>query len=64
MSKLIIASFFDYFSTRQHMERRLLFYINKRNRLDRLFQAGTRAEKLPVNTVNLINQDNSQPQPN
>jgi hypothetical protein len=37
MSKLIIASFCDYFSTRQRMERRLLFYASQRNRLDQIF---------------------------
>jgi hypothetical protein len=37
MSKLIIASFCDYFSTRQRTERRLLFYASQRNRLDRIF---------------------------
>ena len=37
ISKLFIASVYGYFSTRQRMERKLLFYINKHNRLNQLF---------------------------
>jgi hypothetical protein len=37
LAKLIVASFCDYFSTRQRLERRLLFYTGNRNRLNRLF---------------------------
>jgi hypothetical protein len=36
--RLILTSFFDYFSTKQCMERRLLFYTGQQNRLERLFQ--------------------------
>jgi hypothetical protein len=38
MGKLIFAALCDYFSTRQRMERKLLFYIEKNNRLKQLFQ--------------------------
>jgi hypothetical protein len=38
VSRLIIASICDYFSTRQRMERKLLFYKSKQNHLIRLFQ--------------------------
>jgi hypothetical protein len=35
--RLMLTSVCNYFSTRQRMERRLLFYTSQRNRLDRLF---------------------------
>jgi hypothetical protein len=35
--KLVIASFCNYFSTRQRMERKVLFYTGQRTRLNRLF---------------------------
>lgn len=35
--RLIFVSCCDYFSTRQRMERKLLFYTNQRNCLNRLF---------------------------
>jgi hypothetical protein len=35
--RLILTSVCNYFSTRQRMERRLLFYTSQRNRLNRLF---------------------------
>jgi hypothetical protein len=38
VAKLIAASFRDYFSASQRMERKLLFYNGKYNRLHRLFQ--------------------------
>ncbi|WP_411726635.1 hypothetical protein [Methyloglobulus sp.] len=38
LGKLITVSLYDYFSTRQRMERRLLFYTSRINRLNRLFQ--------------------------
>jgi hypothetical protein len=37
ISKLIAASLYNYFSTRQRMERKLLFYTGRINRLNRLF---------------------------
>lgn len=37
LGKLITASLYDYFSIRQRMERKLMFYANKRNCLNRLF---------------------------
>jgi hypothetical protein len=38
VASLITTSFRDYFSTRQRMERKLLFYNDEYNRLHRLFQ--------------------------
>jgi hypothetical protein len=38
VGKLMSASFSAYFSSKQRMERKLLFYINKHNRLNRLFR--------------------------
>jgi hypothetical protein len=35
--RLMLKSVCNYFSTRQRMERRLLFYTSQRNRLNRLF---------------------------
>lgn len=35
--RLMLNAICNYFSTRQRMERRLLFYTNQRNRLNRLF---------------------------
>ena len=37
-SKLMTASLRAYFSAKQRMERKLLFYTNKQHRLKRLFQ--------------------------
>lgn len=37
LGKLIIVAFYQYFSTRQRMERKILFYISKHNRLKQLF---------------------------
>jgi predicted neuraminidase len=37
LAKLIVASFWAYFSTRQRLERKLLFYASQYNRLNRLF---------------------------
>ena len=37
-SKLIVVGFCDYFSATRRMERNILFYSNKHNRLTRLFQ--------------------------
>jgi hypothetical protein len=37
LGKLIITSFCDYFSARQRLERKVLFYMGKHNRLNRLF---------------------------
>lgn len=36
--KLSIAAFCEYFSGRQRMERKLLFYTGRRNRLNQIFQ--------------------------
>lgn len=38
MAKLIFTSFAGYFSTHRRYERRVLFYLNKRNRLERLYK--------------------------
>jgi hypothetical protein len=38
VGKLSIAAFCEYFSGRQRMERKLLFYTGRRNRLDQIFQ--------------------------
>lgn len=37
VGKMMLAAFFDYFSSYRRIERKLLFYANQHNRIKRLF---------------------------
>jgi hypothetical protein len=38
LARLMVASICDYFSTQQSIERRLLFFVNKHNRINQFFE--------------------------
>lgn len=64
--KLSIAAFCEYFSGRQRMERKLLFYTSRKNRLNQVFQF-KKARLLYVNQQKrkhlLVNDDRKSAKP-